>query len=162
MVAISKLVNNGLLLVGQQFYRDLATPEQASVESYNVVRYLGGSGPYVQHPGFGISTDIPDKCTLEQVHLMSRHGERFPSSSAGKRFESIMKKVNAYNETFKGELEFFNDYSYFVEDKDYYEKETTSINSEGTFSGTTDAMKHGLSFRAKYGSLFNVSEETLK
>ncbi|KAM9923913.1 hypothetical protein OXX80_011380, partial [Metschnikowia pulcherrima] len=96
MVAISKLVNNGLLLVGQQFYRDLATPEQASVESYNVVRYLGGSGPYVQHPGFGISTDIPDKCTLEQVHLMSRHGERFPSSSAGKRFESIMKKVNAY------------------------------------------------------------------
>ncbi|QBM88928.1 acid phosphatase [Metschnikowia aff. pulcherrima] len=162
MVAISKLVNNGLLLVGQQFYRDLATPEQASVESYNVVRYLGGSGPYVQHPGFGISTDIPDKCTLEQVHLMSRHGERFPSLSAGKRFESIMKKVNAYNGTFKGELEFLNDYSYFVEDKDFYEKETTSINSEGTFSGTTDAMKHGLSFRAKYGSLFNVSEETLK
>lgn len=162
MVAISKLINNGLLLVGLLFYRDLATPEQASVESYNVVRFLGGSGPYVQHPGFGISADIPDQCTLEQVHLMSRHGERFPSKSAGKRFEKIWKKIKAYNGTLTGQLEFFNDYNYFVSDKAYYEKETTNLNSEGTFSGTTDALKHGLSFRAKYNSLFNATEETLK
>ncbi|GEQ67158.1 hypothetical protein JCM33374_g821 [Metschnikowia sp. JCM 33374] len=162
MVAISKLINNGLLLVGQSFYRDLATPEQASVESYNVVRFLGGSGPYVQHPGFGISTDIPEQCSLEQVHLMSRHGERFPSQSAGKRFEKIWKKLKAYNQTFTGELAFFNDYTYFVKDKQFYEKETTPVNSEGTFSGTSDALRHGVSFRSKYGSLFNSSDETLK
>ncbi|OBA17005.1 acid phosphatase [Metschnikowia bicuspidata var. bicuspidata NRRL YB-4993] len=162
MVAISNLINGGLLLVDQLFYRDLASPEQASVESYNVVRFLGGSGPYVQHPGFGISTDIPDQCSLKQVHLMSRHGERFPSLSYGKRFEAIMDKVKLYNGTFRGELEFFNDYTYFVDNENNYETETTSINSEGTFSGTTDAMKHGLSFRAKYNSLFNASAETLK
>ncbi|GEQ69298.1 hypothetical protein JCM33374_g2969 [Metschnikowia sp. JCM 33374] len=162
MVAISKLINNGLLLVGSSFYRDLATPEQASVESYNVVRFLGGSGPYVQHPGYGISTDIPDQCTLEQVHLMSRHGERYPALDAGVGFEKVWKKLQAYNQTFKGELAFFNDYSYFVPQQDLYEKETTPTNSEGTFSGTTDALRHGSSFRAKYGSLFNISAESLK
>ncbi|KAM9924789.1 hypothetical protein OXX80_002665 [Metschnikowia pulcherrima] len=158
MVAISKLINNGLLLVGSSFYRDLATPEQASVESYNVVRFLGGAGPYVQHPGYGISTDIPDQCTLEQVHLLSRHGERYPSKSAGKRLESLMNKVNNHNETFVGELAFFNDYTYFVQDKSLYEKETSPINSEGTFSGTTDALRHGASFRAKYQSVFGDDE----
>lgn len=162
MVAISKLINNGLLLVGLLFYRDLATPEQASVESYNVVRFLGGSGPYVQHPGYGISTDIPDQCTLEQVHLLSRHGERYPTKGTGKKFEHIWSKISANIGNFKGALEFFNDYTYFVEDPDYYDKETTNLNSEGTFSGTTDALRHGLSFRAKYNSLFNATEETLK
>lgn len=162
MVAISKLINNGLLLVGLLFYRDLATPEQASVESYNVVRFLGGSGPYVQHPGYGISTDIPDQCTLEQVHLLSRHGERYPAQDAGAGFEKIWEKLQAYNNTFQGPLAFFNDYTYFVPDENLYEKETTNLNSEGTFSGNTDALRHGLSFRAKYNSLFNASEETLK
>ncbi|GEQ71821.1 hypothetical protein JCM33374_g5507 [Metschnikowia sp. JCM 33374] len=162
MVAISKLINNGLLLVGSSFYRDLAVPEQASVESYNVVRFLGGAGPYVQHPGYGISTDIPPQCTVEQVHLLSRHGERYPSKGVGKKLESIMSKVKNYNQTFVGELAFFNDYTYFVPDKKYYEKETSPVNSEGTFSGTTDALRHGASFRSKYNNLFSPSNETLK
>ncbi|GEQ67312.1 hypothetical protein JCM33374_g976 [Metschnikowia sp. JCM 33374] len=161
MVALSKLINNGLLLVGSSFYRDLATPQQASVESYNVVRFLGGAGPYIQHPGYGISTEIPPQCTLEQVHLLSRHGERYPTKNAGKNFEAIMKKVANYNQSFVGDLAFFNDYTYFVPDKKYYEKETTPVNSEGTFSGTTDALRHGASFRSKYNSLFNATNETL-
>lgn len=162
MVAISKLINNGLLLAGQQVFRDLASPEQASVESYNVVRFLAGSGPYVQHPGYGISTDIPDQCTLEQVHLLSRHGERYPSKGTGKKLEAIMNKVQSYNGTFKGDLEFFNDYTFFVSDSNLYEKETSAYNSEGTFAGTVDATRNGMSFRSKYSSLFNSTSETLK
>lgn len=161
MVAISKLLNNGLLLAGQSVFRDLATPEQASVESYNYVRFLGGAGPYVQHPGYGLSTDVPEQCTLEQVHLMSRHGERYPSTNVGQKLEAIYKKVKNYNQTFKGDLAFFNDYTFFVPDQALYEKETTSMNSEGTFAGTNNAMRHGASFRAKYQSLFNSSTETL-
>lgn len=162
MVAISKLINNGLLLVSSSVYRDVATPEQSSVESYNLVRFLGGAGPYVQHPGYGISTDIPPKCTSEQAHLLSRHGERYPTKSLGKNLESIIAKASNYTQPFVGELAFLNDYIYFVTDKKYYEKETSPINSEGTFSGTTDALRHGASFRAKYSSLFNSSEESLK
>lgn len=161
MVSVSKLLNNGLLLAGQSVYRDLATPEQASVESYNYVRFLGGAGPYVQHPGYGIDTNIPPQCTLQQVHLMSRHGERYPSTGTGLKIEAIYNKFQSYNQTFKGDLTFLNDYTYFVPSHDLLEKETTPANSEGTFAGTNTAMRNGMSFRSKYQSLFNATTEKL-
>lgn len=161
MVFVSKLFSNGLLLVSQSVYRDVAVPDQASIESYNYVRFLGGEGPYVQHPGYGISTDIPDQCILEQVHLLSRHGERYPSTKMGDKFEAIWSKVIAYNLKFEGELAFLNDYTYFVPMKDLYEKETTPLNSEGTFAGTDTAGRHGATFRSKYQAIFNASSEKL-
>ena len=43
MVSVSKLLNNGLLLTGQSVFQDVATPQQASVQQYNIVNFLGGS-----------------------------------------------------------------------------------------------------------------------
>ena len=126
MVAVSKLVNGGLLLAGQSVFQDVATPQQASVQSYNILNFLGGSAPYIQRQGYGISTDIPQGCKLEQVQLLSRHGERYPTTNKGKAFEAIYKKLESYNETFKGDLAFLNDgYTYFVKDKFWYDKETS-------------------------------------
>lgn len=158
MVAISQLINNGLLLTSQLVFQDVATPHQASVEQYNLVKFLGGAGPYIQHPGFGISTDIPDQCTLEQVHLLLRHGERYPSTSKGKKFEKLYKKFKNNTDTYVGELAFLNEYEYFVTDSDYYEKETTPYNSHGPYAGTSDAMNHGVAFRNRYQDLFNDLE----
>lgn len=160
MVAVSNLINNGLLLAGQLIFGDLATPEQAATEQYNIVKFLGGSAPYVQNAGFGLSLDIPPQCELQQVQLMTRHGERYPTTGTGASFEAIMDKVKAYNETFQGVLSFFNDYTYFVPDSDLYEKETTPSNSQGPYAGTVNAMKHGMLFRSKYDSLF-LANETL-
>ncbi|EGW34443.1 secreted acid phosphatase [Spathaspora passalidarum NRRL Y-27907] len=154
MVAISKLINNGLLLAGQAVYQDLATPEQSSVQQYNIIRFLGGSAPYLQRDGFGISVDFPEQCTIEQVQLLSRHGERYPAKSDGANFEPIYQKFVNYNGTFSGQLEFLNDYEYFVPNKNNYEKETSPSNSQGTFSGTSNAFRHGAAFRAKYNSLY--------
>lgn len=158
MVSVSKLINNGLLLAGQGAYQDLASPQQAAIEQYNIIRFLGGAAPYIQHQGFGISTDIPDQCTLEQVQLFSRHGERYPSTKSGKSYKAIYEKLMAYNSTFKGELAFLNDdYKYFVPDSVYLEKETTPKNSDSIYAGTTDEMKHGIAFRTKYGELYDVN-----
>ncbi|KAI3406432.2 hypothetical protein KGF56_000913 [Candida oxycetoniae] len=154
MVSVSNLVNSGLLLVSPNIYADVATPEQASVQKYNILNFLGGSAPYIANEGYGIDTAIPNGCKLEQVQLFSRHGERYPSKGLGKQLEAIYSKFQNYNGTFKGDLSFLNDYVYFVHDKKYYEKETTPQNSEGTFAGTTDALRHGATFRAKYGSLY--------
>lgn len=161
MVSISKLLNNGLLLVGQSIYRDVATPEQAAVENFNIIDYLGGSAPYIQKPSFGISPDVPAQCQLQQVHLLSRHGERYPSGNVGKSFEAVYDKFKKYNGTYKGDLAFLNDYEYFVHDKNLYEKETTPSNSEGTYAGTTDLLRHGAAFRSKYHSLFNENQTLL-
>ncbi|RCK59666.1 Acid phosphatase PHO11 [Candida viswanathii] len=156
MVAVSKLVNGGLLLAGQSVFQDVATPQQGSVQSYNILNFLGGAAPYIQRQGYGISTDIPQGCTIEQVQLFSRHGERYPTSNKGKTFETIYEKLKDYNETFKGELAFLNDgYTYFVEDKYWYNKETSPKNSKGPYAGTDNALRHGAAFRSKYGSLYD-------
>ena len=158
MVSISKLINNGLLLVGQSVFEDVATPQQGSVEQYNLIRFLGGSAPYIQSPGFGIDSVIPDQCTLEQVQLLSRHGERFPTLSKGKDFEKVLDKLNKQKSTFKGPLTFLNDYKYFVEDKSQYALETSPENSEGPYAGTTNQLRHGAYFRKRYNSLFNPND----
>ncbi|KAK6458869.1 histidine phosphatase superfamily [Scheffersomyces xylosifermentans] len=161
MVYISKLINNGLLLAGQSVFQDVATPQQASVEQYNIIRYLGGSAPYLQSPGNGISTDIPDQCTLEQVQLLSRHGERYPTVKKGQDFEKVLEKLNEQKSTFKGPLAFLNDYQYFVTDKSQYALETTPENSEGTYAGTTNLLRHGAYFRSRYSDLFNSNDTLL-
>lgn len=158
MVSVSRLLNGGLIASSQSIFQNVATPEQTSIEQYNIIRFLGGAGPYIQAPGYGISTDIPDQCSIEQVQLLSRHGARFPTTNKGKIYEAIMDKFNQYNEQFKGKLSFLNDYTYFVENSKYYDMETSPSNCNSPYTGTTDALNHGASFRSRYNSLYNASE----
>ena len=130
MVSVSKLINNGLFLTSQSVFQDVATPQQASVQQYNILNFLGGSAPYIQRNGYGISTDIPAGCEIAQIQLYSRHGERFPTASSGKDYEKIYAKFKNYNGTFKGDLSFLNDYTYFVKDQSNYAKETSPKNSD--------------------------------
>lgn len=161
MVAISQIINNGLILASPLVYKSLATPNQAATEQYNLVKYLGGAGPYIQHPGFGVSTDVPEQCTVEQVHLFSRHGERYPSKKKGGKFEKLLKKLTNLSEPLVGELAFINDYEFFVEDTDNYDKSTTPANSESPYAGTTSALSHGVAFRSRYNELFENALEPL-
>ncbi|EMG48373.1 Acid phosphatase, putative [Candida maltosa Xu316] len=159
MVVLSKLINAGFLLVGQSVFQDVATPQQASVEQYNIIKYLGGSGPYIQNSGWGISTDVPNQCFVEQIQMISRHGERYPSKGDGKFFDTVMQVFKSYGKEFKGDLAFLNNYEYFVTDNDYYEKETSPKNSKGPYAGTTNMLRHGAYFRNRYGHLFNQNEK---
>ena len=105
MVGLSRVLNAGFYSKWTICFQDVAAPHQASIEQYNIVKYLGGSGPYIQNSGYGISTDIPEKCTIEQVQMISRHGERFPSKGDGKYFNSVMEVFKRYGE-FHGDLSF--------------------------------------------------------
>ncbi|KAK6465220.1 histidine phosphatase superfamily [Scheffersomyces coipomensis] len=158
MVSISAFINSGLLLVGQSVFRGLASPQQAATEQYNLIKFLGGSAPYIQSPGFGISTDFPETCTIEQVQLLSRHGERYPTVNKGEAFEKIITKLGNTTETYSGSLAFLNSYEYFVTDKSQYALETTPENSEGTYAGSINMSKHGAYFRNRYKSLFDDTQ----
>ncbi|CAI5757445.1 unnamed protein product [Candida verbasci] len=158
MVSISHLINSGLLLVGQNQYQDVASPQQAAVDNYNIARFLGGSGPYVQNPGYGISTEFPEGCKIQQVQLVSRHGERFPTANSARNQIKIWNKFKQHNGTFNGALNFLNDYEFYAPDENYYGLETTPENSQGLFSGTTDALRRGAQFRAKYKDLYNANQ----
>lgn len=158
MVSFSKILSGGLLFASQNQFRDVAAPELAAKDQYNVVRYLAAAGPYVQSRGYGISTDIPETCTVEQVQYYSRHGERYPGQAVGLSLEATLKKLQGYNSTITGPLSFLNDYQYFVDDFDLYERETTPINSEGPYTGYETLLKAGTAFRAKYNSLYDPEE----
>ena len=113
MVGFTRILNSGLLLLPYGVFEDVATPQQASIEQYNIIKYLGGSGPYLQRPGYGISTDLNDnQCNVEQIQMISRHGERFPSLGDGKFFNEILDVFKNYNNEFKGDLEFLNNYKF--------------------------------------------------
>ena len=161
MVSFSKILHSNLLLVSQSIFQDVATPQQAATDQYSVINFLGGSAPYKQGSRYGISTDIPEQCTVEQVQMISRHGERFPSKGDGATFDKIMNVFKSYGKDFKGDLSFLNDYEYFVTNKEYYEKETSPTNSEGTFAGTTTALRHGAYFRQRYSTLYSGGNFTV-
>lgn len=160
MVSLYGLLGTGVLLAGPLVFRDMPTPQQAATESYTLYRYLGGAGPYLQNTGYGISTLIPEGCELEQVQLVSRHGERYPTSSNGKLFKALYKKLTNITDL-TGPLALFNDYDYFVTDETQLDQLTTPKNCEGTFAGSNTITAHGESFRAKYGELFNETTEIL-
>ncbi|RCK62482.1 Acid phosphatase PHO11 [Candida viswanathii] len=158
MVSVSGLLNGGLLLSGPGVFQGVASPQQASNEADNILRYLGGSAPYFQRQGYGISTDIPEGCTIEQVQLYSRHVERFPTVSLGRRLEALYERFQNYSQPFSGDLSFLNDgYTYFVDDSSNYALSTSPENSQSVYAGTTNALRHGASFRARYGSLYDAN-----
>ncbi|CAL1214366.1 unnamed protein product [Candida parapsilosis] len=161
MVSFSKVLHSNFLLVSQSIFQDVATPQQAATDQYSVINFLGGSAPYKQGSRYGISTDNPDKCTVEHVQMISRHGERFPSKSDGAYFDTVMDAFKSYDKEFRGDLSFLNNYEYFVTNKEYYEKETSPTNSEGTFAGTTTALRHGAYFRQRYQGLFDGGNFTV-
>ncbi|CUM68074.1 uncharacterized protein PRCAT00005789001 [Priceomyces carsonii] len=158
MVSLSKVLSGSLAIGGTNMFQDLATPEQAATDQYEKLRYLGGAGPYVQFPGIGASTDIPDQCFPENVQLFMRHGERFPTSGVGKSFKALLKKFSKFKGKYTGELSFLNNYKYFVTEKSDYGLESTPATGSAIFAGTTDAEKAGNVLRSKYRSLYNLNE----
>lgn len=145
----------GSLLLTGGTYNDIAVPEQAAVEQYNIINFLGGAAPYKQYDGYGISPDIPETCNVEQVQLIGRHGERFPTDSA-LEYNDTINTLKSQN--LNGSLAFLNDYEFFVTDSDDLGKETNLQNSHSIFAGSLSAKRNGETFRQKYGHLYNSSD----
>ncbi|PYH88246.1 acid phosphatase aph, 3-phytase phyB [Aspergillus ellipticus CBS 707.79] len=121
-------------------------------DSYSILKHYGGNGPYSERQSFGIARDPPTGCEVDQVIMIKRHGERYPSPSAGKGIESALAKVYAANSTvYKGDLAFLNDWTYYVPDACYYNAETFS----GPYAGLLDGYAQGNEYRARYGHLWD-------
>lgn len=155
MVSLTKILSTGLLLAAEGQFRDVGAPELAAKEQYDIVKYLAAAGPYLQHPGYGMSLEIPDGAKLELVQLLSRHGERYPGLSAGLGHQAVVNRLQSYNQTIKGPLSFLNDYIYYVPTQDLYEYETNPSNSKSPYSGYDDLVKLGSYFRSRYNELYN-------
>ncbi|CAI7678580.1 acid phosphatase aph 3-phytase phyB [Penicillium manginii] len=121
-------------------------------DGYSILKHYGGNGPYSERRSFGISRDPPESCAVDQVIMIRRHGERYPSPALGEGIEKTLGKLKSSGvEEFKGDLSFYNDWSYYVPNKCYYNAETSS----GPYAGLLDAYTHGAEYRDRYGHLLD-------
>lgn len=126
--------------------------DQKFTDRYSPLKYLGGLGPYSSRSGNGISTDVPAGCEIDQVVLLQRHGERYPSASDAKAQRSVLEKIaDSTSGPYTGDLTFLNSWEYFLESEGDAGLEIT----KGPYAGTADAFEKGSTFFGRYGHLWD-------
>ncbi|KAG0141524.1 hypothetical protein CROQUDRAFT_83136 [Cronartium quercuum f. sp. fusiforme G11] len=136
-------------------YYPLVSPiEGSTIKDFDPLRSWGYLSPFhsLPHDAFGLessSAKIPPTCELEQVHLLHRHGARYPTRSkepAG--FAERLKHAKGYKAT--GKLKFLNTWEYQLG----YEILTPF--------GRNQLFNLGVGFRQKYGHLLDRLKKSTK
>ncbi|TBU46091.1 phosphoglycerate mutase-like protein [Dichomitus squalens] len=118
-----------------------------STPGFNPMRYWGNLSPWwsLGESAFGLKSTakVPTGCELTQVHLLHRHGARYPTDgSSPSRFASrLHAAANSTGFTATGPLEFLNTWTY-------------KLGAEIlTPFGREQLFDLGIAFRVKYGHL---------
>ena len=125
-----------------------------------ISRYWGQVTPYADNNEtyFGVNdTGLPDSCQVEQVHLLERHGSRFPTGyyDDGLNNDNFAAKLHNFTSAnatakFSGPLSFLNGYYYTL--------------GSGTLvgQGAAQSFQAGVTFWQRYGRvLYNATQGQL-
>ncbi|KAK9446667.1 histidine phosphatase superfamily [Limtongia smithiae] len=161
----------GGMLSSRELVLGRAGSEVTSV--WHLFRHLGGYSPWIPHHekhGTGhdndsgdttIDMELPEECTIDQVHMLSRHAERYPTLSVGikmkklvRRLREAVKKTSMLG-TEGGVLDFLNDWELFFE---VDEAARTSphlelLTTRGQYAGTERAYASGVVLGRRYRHL---------
>ncbi|KAI0734596.1 histidine phosphatase superfamily [Fomitopsis betulina] len=126
------------------------TPYGGAGTPFQIIRAWGNLSPWysVGSDAFGLRAadpQVPAGCDLEQVHLLHRHGARYPTSgSAPSKFAAkVHKAANSSGFSATGPLDFLNSWTY-------------KLGAEIlTPFGREQLFELGIGFRVKYGELLN-------
>ncbi|KIX94197.1 uncharacterized protein Z520_10224 [Fonsecaea multimorphosa CBS 102226] len=125
---------------------------QTFTDSYNILKHVGGIGPYSDRVGYGIDPNPPQGCAVDQVIMLMRHGERYPDTTTYGRIEAVLNKLyTAGVSQWSGDLAFLSDWTFYITEPGYLEQETFS----GPYSGLLHALRQGTEYRARYGHLWD-------
>lgn len=129
-----------------------------SKDQSNLLKHLGGMGPYVQGTGFGIPVEFNWNIKPDKVFIFGRHGERYPTKSVAKRLKSVFDKLKgAEVEHSKGPLSFVKNWEYFIPGPDWLGMETLY----GDFNGFQTMYDFGKDTKLKYGYLYENCDDLL-
>ncbi|KIS01610.1 acid phosphatase [Cryptococcus deuterogattii 2001/935-1] len=126
-------------------------PNNSSSGNFDVFKYWGNLSPWYSVPSsfYGLNDTsplIPDGCSITQVHLLYRHGARYPTSGAGpSTFAAKLATATAQDGGFNatGDLSFLNNWTY-------------KLGAELlTPFGRLQNFELGVAFRQQYGELLN-------
>jgi acid phosphatase len=127
----------------------------SSSSTWDLFYHLGGNGPWIpHHSGLGtISDPLPSHCTVDQVHMISRHGERYPTRNAGNRHLQLLARLKGHT---SGSLSFLNNWTYFT---DPNAPRFENLTTQGPYAGTTQAETTGKKLKALYGHLIHSNSK---
>ncbi|CAK7203113.1 acid phosphatase pho5 [Sporothrix eucalyptigena] len=132
--------------------------DQSFLDGYSVLKHVGGQGPYSNRQSYGIGRDPPDQCTVDQVIMLKRHGERWPDPGPAANFKVSLNKIYNTNTTkFTGSLEFLNRWQYFIPGGRYIALESYN----GPYAGLLDGYRHGAEYGVRYGHLWDPTAVNL-
>lgn len=126
---------------------------QTFTDNFNPVKNFGGNGPYSDGRGFGISRDPPEGCSVDQVIMLHRHGERYPDVGVYQTIEKAINKLTAFeaNNTLEGDLDFFSEWDFWIHNSALIAQETTT----GPYAGLLDGYSQGTEYAARYKNLWD-------
>jgi len=119
----------------------------------SLLRYFGGMGPWIGKD----YKPMPSNCKVTQVHMLARHGERYPTGGMGNILASFAANIsNLASDNFRGDLAFLNGWNFTTDNwlyapKDQLEQETLT----GPAAGSTHMFTLGSEFRSRYEGLYN-------
>jgi len=92
-------------------------PSGGSSSNFDVLQHVGNLSPWQSVSSFGLpgtSAKIPPGCSLTQVHLLHRHGARYPTSDAAPaKFAAHINAVASTGQlSASGALSFLNTWTY--------------------------------------------------
>ncbi|KAI1626603.1 3-phytase phyB [Exophiala viscosa] len=127
--------------------------------AWRLFYHLGGNGPWIPKiDGINYSdASLPEHCSVDQVHMLSRHAERYPTKSAGGRHLDLIERLQNSNVTLTGSLSFLEAWAYFTEPSD---PAFENLTASGPYAGTHQATHTGKALRQHYDHLVSKARPT--
>ncbi|KIX10408.1 uncharacterized protein Z518_01490 [Rhinocladiella mackenziei CBS 650.93] len=119
---------------------------------WDLFYHLGGNGPWIPKINGVDYSDalLPDDCSVDQAHMLSRHAERYPTKNAGARHFDLLERLQSPAVNVTGPLSFLTTWTYFTDPSDpAFDNLTTS----GPYAGTIQSFNTGKILRQRYDHL---------
>ncbi|KAL8681577.1 MAG: hypothetical protein Q9186_002317 [Xanthomendoza sp. 1 TL-2023] len=143
---------------------ETALPIVGNSQNASIFHLMGHLSPYFPNPGgFGAQEmPLPPGASIGQVHVLHRHGSRYPTSGAGaQKFGTALgSQIEAGTAgNFTGALSFLNSWSYKLGELDV--KSTSKYPSGDHVTDSIRLFDSGVLHYYNYGHLYNTSTKII-
>ncbi|KKY14297.1 putative multiple inositol polyphosphate phosphatase [Phaeomoniella chlamydospora] len=128
-------------------------------ELQGLAYYLGGNSPWIpkKRNVSRQAIEPPEGCQVEQVHMISRHAERYPTINAGTRHLSLLQRLAESRNALSPVFDFLANWTYFTSvDRPAFEQLTSTSQN----AGTLEAFNTGVKLRTRYPHLIPANGST--
>lgn len=117
-----------------------------------LLKYLGGLGPYIG----GEYTPVPETCSVTQLHMISRHGERYPTHGMGVNIAAFAANIARAPElNWNSDLGFLNGWTLATDGfMPFPEQQWDQETLTGPAAGSRTMFTLGNEFRTRYAGLW--------